>query len=145
MQDATQPELLPGGQVLIACIVIGFYLLLLLVLGFVGYLKSRGGEEDYYLAGRDQGWLISSLTIMATFFSSFALLGAPGMVYREGVVTDNGNQIIDCYGLDIDDPVALETRINAIVGVVTNGLFAARPADILLIGGADGISRHLPA
>ncbi len=86
MQDATQPELLPGGQVLIACIVIGFYLLLLLVLGFVGYLKSRGGEEDYYLAGRDQGWLISSLTIMATFFSSFALLGAPGMVYREGVV-----------------------------------------------------------
>ena len=66
-------------------------------------------------------------------------------VYREGVVTDNGNQIIDCYGLDIDDPVALETRINAIVGVVTNGLFAARPADILLIGGADGISRHLPA
>ncbi len=86
MADANQPQLVSDGQVLIACIVIGFYLLLLLILGFVGYLKSRGGEEDYYLAGRDQGWLISSLTIMATFFSSFALLGAPGMVYREGVV-----------------------------------------------------------
>lgn len=62
------------------------YLLLLLVLGILGWIKSKAGEEDYYLAGRGQGWFVSSLTIMATFFSSFALLGAPGMVYREGVV-----------------------------------------------------------
>ncbi|MDA1015533.1 MAG: hypothetical protein O3A00_13905 [Planctomycetota bacterium] len=62
------------------------YLVLLLVLGLFGWLKSKSGEEDYYLAGRSQGWMVSSLTIMATFFSSFALLGAPGLVYREGVV-----------------------------------------------------------
>ena len=66
-------------------VVLGGYLLLLLLLGIVGWLKSSGGEEDYYLAGREQGWLVSSLTIMATFFSSFALLGAPGLVYKEGV------------------------------------------------------------
>jgi SSS family solute:Na+ symporter len=62
------------------------YLLFLLGIGFWGFRKSRSGEEDYYLAGRGQGWLVSSLTIMATFFSSAAMLGAPGMVYKEGVV-----------------------------------------------------------
>lgn len=67
-------------------VVLAIYLLVLLVLGVYGWLRSRAGEEDYYLAGRRQGWMVSSLTIMATFFSSFALLGAPGMVYREGVV-----------------------------------------------------------
>jgi SSS family solute:Na+ symporter len=66
--------------------VLAGYLVLLLVLGWVGYLYSNTGEEDYYLAGRQQGWVVSSLSIMATFFSSFALLGAPGLVYREGVV-----------------------------------------------------------
>ena len=67
-------------------IVLGCYLVLLLVLGVFGWLRSKAGEEDYYLAGREQGWIVSSLTIMATFFSSFALLGAPGLVYREGLV-----------------------------------------------------------
>jgi Na+/proline symporter len=67
-------------------IVLGGYLLLLLTLGIFGWMKSKAGEDDYYLAGRDQGWVVTSLTIMATFFSSFALLGAPGMVYRDGVV-----------------------------------------------------------
>lgn len=67
-------------------IVLVGYLALLLALGVFGWMKSRGGEDDYYLAGRDQGWVVTSLTIMATFFSSFALLGAPGMVYRDGVV-----------------------------------------------------------
>ncbi|QGJ71412.1 Sodium:solute symporter family protein [Planctomycetales bacterium 10988] len=66
--------------------VIAGYLLLLLFLGWLGHHRSVAGEEDYYLAGRGQGWMISTLTIMATFLSSFALLGAPGMVYREGVV-----------------------------------------------------------
>jgi Na+/proline symporter len=66
--------------------IMGGYLVLLLVLGIVGWLKSKAGEEDYYLAGRGQGWMVSSVTIMATFFSSFALLGAPGMVYREGLM-----------------------------------------------------------
>ena len=62
-------------------------------------------------------------------------------VYREGVVTDNGNQILDCYGFMINNPVAMEARLNSIVGVVTNGLFAARGADILLLGKEDGVER----
>jgi ribose 5-phosphate isomerase A len=59
--------------------------------------------------------------------------------WREGVVTDNGNVILDVHGLSITDPVATETRINQIVGVVTNGLFAARRADVLLLGTPDGV------
>lgn len=62
-------------------------------------------------------------------------------VYRQGVVTDNGNQIIDCFDFMIDDPASMEARINAIVGVVTNGLFAQRGADVLLLGKTDGVER----
>jgi len=57
---------------------------------------------------------------------------------REGARTDNGNMILDCYGLRITDPIELEATINGLAGVVTVGLFAARPADRLLIGFADG-------
>ena len=60
-------------------------------------------------------------------------------VYREGVVTDNGNQILDVYNLKIEDAVGLENKINSIVGVVTNGLFASRPADVLLLGTEEGV------
>lgn len=68
-------------------VMIVLYLGVLLVFGVMGYRRRQTeSEEDYYLAGRSQGWIVSSLTIMATFFSSFALLGAPGMVYRDGVV-----------------------------------------------------------
>ncbi|MEN8813745.1 MAG: ribose-5-phosphate isomerase RpiA, partial [Glaciecola sp.] len=56
-------------------------------------------------------------------------------VYRQGVITDNGNVILDVHNLTILDPRALETKINQIVGVVTNGLFAHRGADILIVGG----------
>lgn len=59
--------------------------------------------------------------------------------YREGVITDNGNVILDVHGLDIIDPIALEDAINAIAGVVTVGLFARRSADVALIGTADGV------
>lgn len=59
-------------------------------------------------------------------------------IYREGVVTDNGNQIVDIHGLRITDPVALEESINQIPGVVTVGLFARRPADLLIIGTESG-------
>jgi ribose 5-phosphate isomerase A len=61
-------------------------------------------------------------------------------VYREGVVTDNGNVILDVYNMKITDPIELELKLNNIVGVVTNGLFAARGADTIIIGtdtGAD--------
>ena len=55
-------------------------------------------------------------------------------VWRDGVVTDNGNWILDVHGWRIVDPVGLENKLNQIVGVVTCGLFAARPADIVLVG-----------
>jgi len=58
---------------------------------------------------------------------------------RAGVITDNGNSIIDVHGLSIVDPAALETEINQIVGVVTNGLFARRGADLLLLATPDGV------
>jgi len=62
-------------------------------------------------------------------------------VYREGVVTDNGNVILDVHNMQIHDPRGLEEQLNAIVGVVCNGLFAARPADILLLGTTTGVQR----
>lgn len=61
-------------------------------------------------------------------------------VYRQGVITDNGNVILDVYNLEILDPKALEVEINAIVGVVTNGLFSHRGADILVLGSESGVS-----
>ena len=66
-----------------------------------------------------------------------ALGGRP--VLREGFVTDNGNIIIDVHGLQIADPVAFETTVDGIVGVVTNGLFARRGADVLLLATAGGV------
>lgn len=60
-------------------------------------------------------------------------------VYRQGVVTDNGNVILDVHNLSIINPQELEERINHITGVVTNGLFACRPADCLLMGTPNGV------
>ncbi len=60
-------------------------------------------------------------------------------VYREGFVTDYGNLILDVYDLDITDPVAMESRVNNIVGVVCNGIFAKQKADILLLANTDGV------
>ena len=68
-----------------------------------------------------------------------AIGGEPRL--REGFVTDNGNLILDVHGLSISDPVATETRINQIVGVVTNGLFAVRGADVLLLAAPGGVQR----
>lgn len=59
---------------------------------------------------------------------------------REGTVTDHGNPIIDVRNLDLVDPVAMERRLNDMAGVVTNGLFAIRPADVVLAGG-DGVRK----
>ena len=56
-------------------------------------------------------------------------------VWRQGVVTDNGNVVLDVHNLRITDPVALETAINQIPGVVSVGLFARRPADVVIVGG----------
>lgn len=65
--------------------------------------------------------------------------GAPE--YREGFITDNGNIILDVYNLEIFQPIKMETQINNIVGVVSNGLFAQRPADLLLIGTELGVKQ----
>lgn len=62
---------------------------------------------------------------------------------RQGFTTDNGNLILDVHGLNIVDPVALEAAINQIVGVVTNGLFARRGADVLLLGTESGVRTML--
>jgi ribose 5-phosphate isomerase A len=68
-----------------------------------------------------------------------ALGGRP--VFRTGVVTDNGNHILDVHDLVIERPLELESRINQITGVVTAGLFARRPADVLLLGTPSGVRR----
>ena len=59
-------------------------------------------------------------------------------VYRQGVVTDNGNVILDVHNLEIIDPKQTESDINALVGVVTNGLFAHRGANVLIVGTSQG-------
>ncbi len=60
-------------------------------------------------------------------------------VLRENFKTDNGNLILDCHGLTLLDPPAMEAELNNVAGVVTNGLFARRPADLLLLAGASGV------
>jgi len=77
---------------------------------------------------------------MAQEFVSRRLLKLRGQpVWREGFVTDNGNHILDVHDLQISNPVELENRLNQIPGIVTVGLFANRPADILLIASDGGV------
>lgn len=77
---------------------------------------------------------------MARSYVARKLAGLGGMpIYREGVVTDNGNHILDVRNLKIENPLETERVINNITGVVTNGLFAMRPANILLLGTKDGV------
>jgi len=63
-------------------------------------------------------------------------------VLRENFKTDNGNLILDCHGLTILEPAALEAELNNVAGVVTNGLFARRGADVLLLGTPDGVKTY---
>ena len=77
---------------------------------------------------------------MARSYVARKLAGLGGMpVYREGVVTDNGNHILDVRNLKIENPLETERVINNITGVVTNGLFAMRPANVLLLGTKNGV------
>jgi ribose 5-phosphate isomerase A len=77
---------------------------------------------------------------MARSYVARQLVGLGGRpVERPGFITDNGNVILDVHGLAIGTPAALERRINEIAGVVTVGLFAVRPADVLLIGTPRGV------
>jgi ribose 5-phosphate isomerase A len=77
---------------------------------------------------------------MARSYVARQMVKAGGQpIWRQDFVTDNGNHIIDVHNLKIVNPIELETRFNQIAGVVTVGIFANRPADILLIGGAAGV------
>ena len=77
---------------------------------------------------------------MAQSYVARQMVKAGGQpILREGFVTDNGNHIIDVHNLKIANPLEVETRFNQIAGVVTVGIFAHRPADVLLIGGAGGV------
>ena len=77
---------------------------------------------------------------MAQEFVARRMLKMRGQpVWREGFVTDNGNHILDVHDLQIANPIDMEARINRIPGVVTVGIFAHRPADVLLIAGDSGV------
>jgi len=77
---------------------------------------------------------------MARSYVARALVKLGGKpVWRENFTTDNGNIILDVHNLQITEPVKLETELNHITGVVTNGLFALRPADLLLLGSDNGV------
>ena len=78
---------------------------------------------------------------MARSYVARKLVGLGGRPeYREGFITDNGNIILDVHNLDIVNPLDLEKTLNNITGVVTNGLFALRPADVVLVGEGGGVS-----
>jgi ribose 5-phosphate isomerase A len=124
-------------------------------------LKSHGiqvldlnsvGELDIYVAGADESKLVDVLGTfplpvevipIARSYVARELVKLGGQPrLREGFTTDNGNLILDVYSLSIVDPVSLETAINQIVGVVTNGLFARRGADVLLLGTESGVKTY---
>ena len=71
-----------------------------------------------------------------------ALNGKP--IWREGVITDNGNSILDVHGLTIDNPLDLEARINNVPGVVCNGIFAQQAANVAFLAGETGVSTINP-
>jgi ribose 5-phosphate isomerase A len=77
---------------------------------------------------------------MARSYVARQLVKAGGQpIWRDGFVTDNGNDILDVHNLTITNPVEMETRLNQIPGIVTVGLFARRPADVLLVAGPGGV------
>lgn len=79
---------------------------------------------------------------MARSFVARKLAGLGGQPeWREGFTTDNGNWILDVHNLDLVDPLAMERSINDLPGVVTCGLFAIRPADLVLVAGPSGVTR----
>jgi ribose 5-phosphate isomerase A len=113
--------------------------------------KIIAAAAGRFICIADEGKLVDTLGAfplpvevipMARTLVSRALARLGGRpVWREKVITDNGNHILDLHDLRITDPVALENSINQITGVVTVGLFAVRPADVVILGGAQGIRR----
>ncbi len=113
--------------------------------------KIIAGASQKFVCIADESKLVGTLGAfplpvevipMARSFVSRKMVGLGGQpAWREGVVTDNGNEIIDVHNLKITEPAKLEQTINNIPGVVTVGLFAMRGADVLLIAGKDGVKK----
>ncbi|TJZ73038.1 ribose-5-phosphate isomerase RpiA [Chitiniphilus eburneus] len=100
-------------------------------------------DESKYVSVLGQFPLPVEVIPMARSYVARELVKLGGHpAYREGVVTDNGNVILDVHGLSITEATKLETEINQIVGVVTNGIFARRRADVLLLGTRDGVKTY---
>ena len=115
--------------------------------------KIIAAVAERFICIADESKLVSTLGAfplpvevipMARSHVARQLVGLGGQpVWREGVVTDNGNVILDVHGLHIDDAPRVEALINHMTGVVSNGLFAMRPADELLLGTQDGVKSVL--
>ena len=113
--------------------------------------KIIAGASRKFVCIADEGKLVDVLGAfplpvevipMARSFVARQLVKLGGTpVWRQGLVTDNGNIILDVHGLAIHDPEAVEAEINNVVGVVANGLFARRGADVLLLGAPEGVRR----
>lgn len=111
--------------------------------------KIVAGASDYFICIADQSKLVGTLGAfplpvevipMARSFVAREIVKLGGEpVWREGVTTDNGNVILDVHGLQISEATKLEKQLNDIPGVVCNGIFAIRPADVLLLGTPDGV------
>ena len=107
--------------------------------------------SDYFVCVVDESKLVDRLGAfplpvevipMARSLVARKLVGMGGQPeWREQFTTDNGNWILDVHNLDLVDPVAMESRINDLPGVVTCGLFARRPADLVLVGHASGVQK----
>ena len=96
-------------------------------------------EETKYVPVLGKFPLPVEVLPMAKSYVARELVKLGGQPKLRDFTTDNGNVILDVFGLIISDPVAMEAKINQIVGVVTNGLFAARPANVLLLATAEGV------
>lgn len=116
--------------------------------------KIVAAAADQFICIADQSKLVATLGAfplpvevipMARSYVARELARLGGdPVWREGTTTDNGNWILDVHGLTIDQPLALEQAIEPIAGVVASGLFALRPADILLLGTPEGVRTLTP-
>lgn len=111
--------------------------------------KIVAAASELFICIADESKLVATLGAfplpievipMARSYVARALVALGGQpVWREGVITDNGNIILDVHGLSISEAIALEERIDHITGVVASGLFALRPADVLLLGTPSGV------
>ena len=99
-------------------------------------------DETKYVAVLGKFPLPVEVLPMAKSYVARELVKLGGQPKLRDFTTDNGNLILDVFNLTISDPVAMEAKINQIVGVVTNGLFAARPANVLLLATADGVKTY---